>query len=59
MKLIDRYIIRQFLVTALFSLAAVLVIFIIIDAMKLDDLSTSKPDGHHRVTILLHAGDHC
>jgi len=38
MKLIDRYIIRQFLVTALFSLAAVLVIFIIIDAMeKLDD----------------------
>lgn len=38
MKLIDRYIIRQFLVTALFALAAVLVIFIVIDAMeKLDD----------------------
>lgn len=38
MRLIDRYIIRQFLVTALFSLAAVLVIFIVIDAMeKLDD----------------------
>ncbi len=38
MKLIDRYIVRQFLVTALFSLAAVLVIFIIIDAMeKMDD----------------------
>jgi lipopolysaccharide export system permease protein len=38
MKLIDRYIIRQFLVTALFSLVAVLVIFIVIDAMeKMDD----------------------
>jgi len=38
MKLIDRYIIKQFLVTTLFSLVAVLVIFIIIDAMeKLDD----------------------
>ncbi len=38
MKLIDRYIIRQFLVTALFSLVAVLVVFIVIDAMeKLDD----------------------
>jgi lipopolysaccharide export system permease protein len=38
MKLLDRYIIRQFLVTALFSLAAVLIVFIIIDAMeKLDD----------------------
>jgi len=37
-KLIDRYIIRQFLVTALFSLAAVLLVFIVIDAMeKLDD----------------------
>ena len=38
MKLIDRYIIRQFLVTALFSLVAVLVVFIVIDAMeKMDD----------------------
>lgn len=38
MRLIDRYIIRQFLVTALFSLVAVLVIFIVIDAMeKMDD----------------------
>lgn len=38
MKLLDRYIIKQFLVTALFSLAAVLVVFIVIDAMeKLDD----------------------
>ena len=38
MKLIDRYIIRQFLLTAFFSLVAVLVIFVVIDAMeKLDD----------------------
>ncbi len=36
--LLDRYIIRQFLVTALFSLVAVLIVFIVIDAMeKLDD----------------------
>ena len=38
MKLIDRYIIRQFIVTTLFSLVAVLIVFIVIDAMeKLDD----------------------
>ncbi len=38
MKQIDRYIVRQFLTTALFSLGAVLLVFIIIDAMeKLDD----------------------
>ena len=38
MKLLDRYIVRQFLVTTLFSLLAVLVIFIVIDAMEhLDD----------------------
>jgi lipopolysaccharide export system permease protein len=38
MKLVDRYIVKQFLVTALFALFAVLIIFIIIDAMeKLDD----------------------
>jgi lipopolysaccharide export system permease protein len=38
MKRLDRYIIRQFLVTAAFSLVAVILIFIIIDAMeKLDD----------------------
>lgn len=38
MKLIDRYIIRQFLATAAFSLLAVLVVFIVIDSMeKLDD----------------------
>ena len=38
MKLIDRYVIRQFIVTMLFSLAAVLIVFIVIDAMeKLDD----------------------
>ena len=38
MKLLDRYIIRQFLTTALFSLVSVLLVFIVIDAMeKLDD----------------------
>ncbi len=38
MRIFDRYIIRQFLLTAFFSLVAVLVIFIVIDAMeKLDD----------------------
>jgi lipopolysaccharide export system permease protein len=38
MKLIDRYIIRQFLATAAFALLAVLVVFLVIDSMeKLDD----------------------
>jgi lipopolysaccharide export system permease protein len=38
MTLVDRYIVRQFLTTALFALGAVLVVFIVIDAMeKLDD----------------------
>ena len=38
MKLLDRYIIKQFLLTALFSLGAVTVIFVVIDAMeKLDN----------------------
>ncbi|MEW6511395.1 MAG: LPS export ABC transporter permease LptG [Bacteroidota bacterium] len=38
LKLLDRYIVRQFLTTALFSLVAVLLVFIVIDAMeKLDD----------------------
>jgi lipopolysaccharide export system permease protein len=38
MKLLDRYIIRQFISTSLFSLLSVLVVFIVIDAMeKLDD----------------------
>jgi len=38
MKLIDRYIIRQFLSTAAFALLAVLVVFLVIDSMeKLDD----------------------
>jgi lipopolysaccharide export system permease protein len=37
-KLMDRYIIRQFLSTAAFSLVAVLLVFIVIDVMeKLDD----------------------
>jgi lipopolysaccharide export system permease protein len=38
MKNIDRYIVRQFLTTALFALVAVVIVFIVIDAMeKLDD----------------------
>jgi lipopolysaccharide export system permease protein len=38
MKLIDRYIIRQFISTAAFALLAVLVVFLVIDSMeKLDD----------------------
>jgi lipopolysaccharide export system permease protein len=38
MKLLDRYIIKQVLLTALFSLVAVTVIFVVIDAMeKLDN----------------------
>lgn len=38
MKLIDRYIVKQFLVTAFFALLAVLVVFVVIDAMEnLDD----------------------
>jgi lipopolysaccharide export system permease protein len=38
MRLLDRYIVRQFFVTALFALIAVLVVFIVIDAMeKLDN----------------------
>ena len=38
MRIIDRYIIKQFLLTSLFSLIAVIVIFVVIDAMEhLDD----------------------
>ena len=38
MKLIDRYIVRQFLTTAFFSLIAVTIIFVVIDALEhLDD----------------------
>jgi lipopolysaccharide export system permease protein len=38
MKLIDRYIVKHFLVTTFFALLAVLVIFVVIDAMEnLDD----------------------
>jgi lipopolysaccharide export system permease protein len=38
MKLLDRYIVRQFLITAFFALLAVLIVFIVIDAMeKLDN----------------------
>ena len=47
MKLFDRYIIRQFLSTALFSLLAVLVVFIVIDAMeKLDDFIDKQAAWH-------------
>jgi lipopolysaccharide export system permease protein len=45
MKLLDRYIIRQFLVTALFALIAVLIVFIVIDAMEhLDNFIDRKAD---------------
>jgi len=38
MKLLDRHIIKQFLVTSLFSLGAVIVVFVVIDVMEhLDD----------------------
>jgi lipopolysaccharide export system permease protein len=38
MKLVDRYVIKQFLVTAFFSLVAVTIIFVVIDALEhLDD----------------------
>ena len=38
MKILDRYIIRQFVTTTLFALVAVLLVFVVIDAMeKLDD----------------------
>ena len=38
MKLLDRYIVKQFLVTAFFALVAVTVIFVVIDALEhLDD----------------------
>ena len=45
MKLLDRYIIRQFLVTFLFGLLAVLIIFVVIDMMeKLDDFMDANVD---------------
>ena len=38
MRIVDRYIIKQFLLTSLFSLIAVIVVFVVIDAMEhLDD----------------------
>ncbi|MBI4535757.1 MAG: LptF/LptG family permease, partial [Ignavibacteriae bacterium] len=38
MRLIDQYVVKQFIVTTLFSLMAVIVIFVVIDAMEhLDD----------------------
>lgn len=52
MTILDRYIIRQFLTTALFSLVAVLIVFIVIDGMeKLDDF-IDKQAGTE--TILLY-----
>jgi lipopolysaccharide export system permease protein len=45
MKHLDRYIVRQFLITTLFALSAVVVIFIVIDAMeKLDDFIDKEAD---------------
>jgi lipopolysaccharide export system permease protein len=50
MKHLDRYIIRQFLTTALFALIAVTVIFVVIDAMEnLDDFIDRQAD----VSIIL------
>ncbi len=47
MKLMDRYIIRQFLVTAFFSLVAVLVVFIVIDVFeKIDDFIDKQASWH-------------
>jgi lipopolysaccharide export system permease protein len=46
MKLIDRYIIKQFLLTALFGIVAFTFIFIVIDLMeKLDDFLDRKADA--------------
>ncbi len=51
MKLLDRYLIRQFLITSLFSLGAVLLVFIVIDAMeKLDDF-IDKQAGLHIILL--------
>ncbi|MFN0158944.1 MAG: LPS export ABC transporter permease LptG [Bacteroidota bacterium] len=46
MTLIDRYIVRQFITTAIFSLFAVTVIFVVIDAMeKLDNFLDRQADA--------------
>ena len=45
MTLIDRYIIRQFVVTAIFALAAVIIIFIVIDAMEKMDNFIDRSAG--------------
>lgn len=51
MKLLDRYIIRQFLITSAFSLGSVLLVFIVIDAMeKLDDF-LDKQAGLHVILL--------
>jgi len=50
MSLLDRYVIRQFIITAFFSLVAVMVIFVVIDAMEnLDDFI----DRQATTTIIL------
>jgi lipopolysaccharide export system permease protein len=50
MKIIDRYIVKQFLLTSLFSLVAVIVIFVVIDAMEhLDDFI----DKQATLTVIL------
>ncbi|MDH3252655.1 MAG: LptF/LptG family permease, partial [Ignavibacteria bacterium] len=46
MKILDRYIVRQFVVTSLFSLVAIIVIFIVIDGMEhLDDFIDRDADA--------------
>jgi len=51
MKLIDRYIIRQFIVTALFSLMAVLVVFIVIDVFEKIDSFIDKQASLHIILL--------
>ena len=43
MKILDRYILKQFIITALFALIAIIIIFIVIDMMEnLDDFLDGK-----------------
>jgi lipopolysaccharide export system permease protein len=47
MTILDRYVVRQFLLTFLFALVAFLLIFLVVDLMeKLDDFVDAKVDAH-------------
>ena len=60
MKLLDRYIIKQFLLTALFGIVAFTIIFVVIDLMeKLDDFLDKKAAAMIIVQYLLDAGWYC